>query len=171
MSNGNGVAAGAAILGGGALVGLIMLAASQNAQATQAQLLAQQAAQPTAPPTGETEVQTYTPADGTKEVKILFPEGTRYVLTAEFEFTPTLIDGGPPAVGDTGLLYIIMQEHGKLPEIHKFPDGSTHRHVEVGVHYEFDIPINKYLDFFLFRVRRAGLTTEMNDIVVVLSKR
>lgn len=170
MSNGQG-AAGAAILGGAGLVGLLLVAASQNAQATQAQLAAQQATQPTAPPAGETEVQTYTPADGSTEVKITFPEGPRYVVTAEFELTPTLIDGGAPAPGDIGLLYLITQEHGQLPVVHKWDDGNMHKHVQAGVHYEYDVPIGKYLDFLLFRVRRAGIPTQMNDIVVVLTKR
>jgi hypothetical protein len=167
MSNGDNVA-GAVIVGGLGLMGAVVLA-SAVASARQ-QITTTTPTIPTRPPTGEQETQVYTFADGSTEAKITFPEGTRYVKMAEIEVTPTLEDGGSPAPGQIGYLYIIIQEHGKLPELYRWSDGSTDKAVSAGVHYEFDVPINKYLDMLLVRIRKMGVATRMNDLVITLTK-
>jgi len=166
MSNGDNVA-GAVIVGGLGLMGAVVLA-SAVASARQQQTTSQTT--PTGTPTGEQETQVYTFADGSTEAKITFPEGTRYVKMAEIEVTPTLEDGGSPAPGQIGYLYIIIKEHGKLPELYRWSDGSTDKTVSAGVHYEFDVPINKYLDMLLVRIRKMGVVTKMNDLVITLTK-
>lgn len=164
MSDGDNIA-GAVIVGGLGLMGAVVLASAVASARQQITTTTR-----TTPPTGEQETQVYTFADGSTEAKITFPEGTRYVKMAEIEVTPTLEDGGSPAPGQIGYLYIIIQEHGKLPELYRWSDGSTDKAVSAGVHYEFDAPINKYLDMLLVRIRKMGVVTKMNDLVITLTK-
>jgi len=159
--------AGAVVIGGLGLLGAIVIGSSI---ASARQTTTTQTSIPTPSPR-EREVQTYTFPDGITEAKIVFYEGARFVESAEIEVTPTLENGGSPSPSDIGYLYIIIREPGKLPELYQWSDGSTHKPVSAGTHYELDLPINKYIDLMILRIRKRGVVTKMNDTVIVLTKK
>lgn len=108
------------------------------------------------------EEQEYVFPDGSTELKITFPEGTRFVEKMHLEFTPTLEINGTDSVGR---LFILIKKKNQLPYI------FYTQLVSKDVNYKFDLTINDNIEFIIVRIRIAGQMSKINNAKIILYKR